>query len=286
MKVCLDPGHGGHDSGGVGNGMKEKDLVLSFGLQLACELRANNIAVKLTRTDDTFISIGDRYRMANQWKADVFVSLHTNAAGGQGFETWWYKEKDGSKNLSHEIQKRVVSLTRLKDRGIKWGSYIGVIKNTKMPSCLTESGFIDNTHDATIMKDPAFWVANTEAHAAGICAFAGWPYPIEQEEEMSMGRDHSGPTSVTEWWTAGYIGEGRGKGTLNVINRSIKKNSVLITAYYKGKENGDERGWDVPSLQSWNADIADIFQNKNMGDVVIKVTSKEPVTCVYTQELT
>jgi N-acetylmuramoyl-L-alanine amidase len=97
--VILDPGHGGKDHGRIGpGGLREKTLTLQIANRLAGELRKRGYEVRLTRTRDTLIALGDRPRMANDWKRDrpsIFLSLHMNAAAStrvRGFETFFLSE--------------------------------------------------------------------------------------------------------------------------------------------------------------------------------------------------
>jgi N-acetylmuramoyl-L-alanine amidase len=97
-RIVLDPGHGGKDPGTVGGrGTEEKTLNLAFAMTLADILRAQyGYEVLLTRTDDTFIPLGQRPRIANKWNADLFISLHCNAslsAQLHGFEVYFLSEK-------------------------------------------------------------------------------------------------------------------------------------------------------------------------------------------------
>lgn len=91
--VVLDPGHGGYDSGAVGpKGVLEKDLVLEVSKRLKVTIEKRlPIKVILTREEDVFIPLKERSDIANRLGADVFISIHANAArrGGWGFETYF-----------------------------------------------------------------------------------------------------------------------------------------------------------------------------------------------------
>ncbi|HWE24741.1 MAG TPA: N-acetylmuramoyl-L-alanine amidase, partial [Myxococcales bacterium] len=91
-RVVIDPGHGGRDTGAVGpHGVREKDVALSIARTLAERLRALGFAVVLTRKGDTYVSLDERTRIANEAHADLFVSIHCNAARSRrlsGVETW------------------------------------------------------------------------------------------------------------------------------------------------------------------------------------------------------
>ncbi|MCU0611711.1 MAG: N-acetylmuramoyl-L-alanine amidase [Candidatus Eisenbacteria bacterium] len=99
--IVIDPGHGGHDPGAVGlKGTKEKDITLEVGRRLAARLdRAGFARVSLTRTDDSYLNLSDRTAVANQYGADLFVSLHCNANENRkavGSETFFCSEAASS----------------------------------------------------------------------------------------------------------------------------------------------------------------------------------------------
>lgn len=80
--VVIDPGHGGHDPGASGAGHREKDLVLGLALALRDELvEEGGVRVALTREDDRFLILGERFQIARDLKADLFISIHADSAG-------------------------------------------------------------------------------------------------------------------------------------------------------------------------------------------------------------
>jgi N-acetylmuramoyl-L-alanine amidase len=90
-KVFLDPGHGGTDLGTSRGGIDEKAIVLRFADLAAQELRASGFEVSQSRTKDVFLPLDIRNRLAMEWQADIFVSLHVNhspSATAQGTETY------------------------------------------------------------------------------------------------------------------------------------------------------------------------------------------------------
>jgi N-acetylmuramoyl-L-alanine amidase len=92
-KVVIDPGHGGYDPGAIGRtGLKEKNVNLDIAKRLANRLRADGIEVVMTRNSDKFIPLGTRVNIANNSKADLFISLHSNASRTRslyGFEIYY-----------------------------------------------------------------------------------------------------------------------------------------------------------------------------------------------------
>lgn len=77
--VVVDAGHGGHDPGAAGNGLKEKDINLKAALQLAASLKKLGLDVRMTRADDRYLKLAERTAFANNADADIFISLHCNA---------------------------------------------------------------------------------------------------------------------------------------------------------------------------------------------------------------
>ena len=77
--IVIDPGHGGKDSGAVGNGYMEKEIVLQVSLELSERLRSMGYVVHMTRVNDTFVELKDRTKFANDKMADLFLSVHANA---------------------------------------------------------------------------------------------------------------------------------------------------------------------------------------------------------------
>ena len=93
-RIVVDPGHGGHDSGALGpSGVMEKDVVLAIGLKLRDLLKEElGLDVVMTRSTDVFIPLEERTGIANKVNADLFVSVHANAAlnrGASGIETYY-----------------------------------------------------------------------------------------------------------------------------------------------------------------------------------------------------
>lgn len=102
LRIVVDPGHGGKDPGASRRGSsREKDLNLAVSKHLFNYLKKQGFEVKLTRTDDTFVTLGGRSKMANDFKADLFISVHTNAAKAStanGFEVYFRSEKPTDKD--------------------------------------------------------------------------------------------------------------------------------------------------------------------------------------------
>jgi N-acetylmuramoyl-L-alanine amidase len=171
MKLVIDPGHGGHDPGAVANGLKEKDLTLTIAKHIGRMLAEyEGVEVHYTRTDDRFLELSERAAIANKLKADYFISVHINAGGGTGFESYIYNGNVGSATIAYqnvihsEIMKAIGNVT---DRGKKRANY-AVLRETNMPAILTENLFIDNRNDATKLKSEQFILQVAHGHVQGI----------------------------------------------------------------------------------------------------------------------
>ncbi|MGG1679346.1 N-acetylmuramoyl-L-alanine amidase [Neobacillus sp. NRS-1170] len=174
MKLYLDPGHGGTDPGAQGNGLNEKDLTLDIALKIRTILQNNyeNIEVMMSRTGDITKSLSQRTNEANAWKADFYMSIHINAFNGsaQGYEDYIHSSlSDNSKTAKYRdiIHAEVIKLNQLIDRGKKKANF-HVLRESKMPAMLSENGFIDNAHDADLMKQDSWRQNVAQGHANGI----------------------------------------------------------------------------------------------------------------------
>jgi N-acetylmuramoyl-L-alanine amidase len=115
--IVIDPGHGGHDPGATGpGGLREKDLTLDVARRLAA-LVQEELGVKavLTRPRDTFVALRERTAFANRQKADLFVSIHVNAARGvtaSGSETYFLSSEatDNAARAAAAFENRVIDL--------------------------------------------------------------------------------------------------------------------------------------------------------------------------------
>ena len=137
MTICLDPGHGGNDSGATAFGAKESDLTLKIAQYCKEELSKYDVNVVMTRTTDTRLSeeaamdLKNRVEVAKKAGASYFISIHINSAANsaaKGAEVY-YPNTSGNKNLSSNgqnlakaIQKQLTALG-LYDRGIKIRNY-------------------------------------------------------------------------------------------------------------------------------------------------------------------
>ena len=177
VTICLDPGHGGNDSGAIGiNNVYEKNLTLKIAQYCKQELEKYNCHVVMTRTGDTNPSLEDRANFAKSQGAQYLISIHLNSGSGYavGAEVYypntnWRPDiSQNGKNVAQAIQNQLVSLG-IRDRGIKFrtidtneypdpfryddgsvADYYGIIRNAKyngLTGMIIEHCFINSVSD-------------------------------------------------------------------------------------------------------------------------------------------
>lgn len=181
VKIFLDAGHGGHDSGAVGNGLYEKNIVLDLSKRIEQKLQAyKNVEVKQSRTKEEYFSLFQRTIMANSWGADCYLSLHLNSAtdkSARGFESFIYsgtanKSTIAFQNVIHEEIVKKIGKMISADRGKKRANF-HVLRESNMQACLTENLFVSNSADANLLKQDSFLNTIAEGHVNGLEKFFG-----------------------------------------------------------------------------------------------------------------
>jgi N-acetylmuramoyl-L-alanine amidase len=172
VKIFIDPGHGGTDSGAVGNGIQEKNVTLQIGLRIRdiLEREYSNVSVRMSRTGDTTVSLNQRSNAANSWGADFLYSVHVNSGGGIGYEDYIYSRLSSSSRtaqMQRTIHSEIIARNNMNDRGMKKADF-HMLRETNMDAVLTENGFIDNAGDAAKMKDPAWIEQVARGHVVGL----------------------------------------------------------------------------------------------------------------------
>ncbi|MEG2786777.1 MAG: N-acetylmuramoyl-L-alanine amidase, partial [Romboutsia sp.] len=187
-KVFIDPGHGGEDSGALGNGNYEDDLNLSVAKKVQQKLEAKGIEVKMSRTSDEFISLGNRANMANQYKPDVFVSVHQNSAdaiSANGIETYYHTNKGDHQPYAKDIQNNAINETGARSRGVKSANF-AVLRETNMPAALFESGFITNPSESANLANSEYQDKLATGIANGVEKYLKENIEISGEQEKPV----------------------------------------------------------------------------------------------------
>lgn len=189
IKIVLDAGHGGSDPGAVGpTGLKESDVAWKIACMVADILMRYDIEIIFTRVGDTKVNLEKRVEIANNSKADYFVSIHINSATNPmatGTETFAYKAGAEGDRLAHSIQKNLVQSIGLADRGVKYNS-LQVVRETTMPACLVEIAFINNPSEEVLLKQDEFLERAAVGIAKGILEHLKIDYiPMPKLENIS-----------------------------------------------------------------------------------------------------
>ena len=172
MKVFINPGHawnGVPDPGACGYGLRESDVAASIGQMVKSRLDAAGLETNLLQSNN-LSGVPDA---ANNWGADIFVSIHCNAFNSiaKGTETCVYALGTNGATLGQEIQKRIVASLDTVDRGLKERPGLCVLRRTDMPAVLVETAFIDEaTDNGLLSRRPEAFAA---AIAEGVLAFTG-----------------------------------------------------------------------------------------------------------------
>ncbi|MFH0831900.1 MAG: N-acetylmuramoyl-L-alanine amidase [archaeon] len=186
-KIVIDAGHGGTDPGAVNSdGVNEKDMNLAIAEKLKSVLEEKGYSVKMTRETDAAVSLASRVKIANDFEADIFVSIHMNSASldvdgkycsANGAETFYYRTSTKGKEFARIVQENIVASLGVKDRGIKPDTEAAegslyVLKNTNMPAVLTEPAFICNKDDMEKISQESEKIQLASAISQSISAFA------------------------------------------------------------------------------------------------------------------
>lgn len=183
--IALDDGHGMSTSGkrtpilpnglksSTGNFMHENEFNRAVVKYLDVHLRRNGFLTLLVAPTDADTPLATRTNLANAKKADLYVAIHANAAKAVwgswgGTETFVWPSGE-SKRIGAIIHKHLMGGTKLRDRGVKDGSGLHVIRETKMPAILVEAAFMDNLDEAKLLLSDAFRKECAREIAQGIC---------------------------------------------------------------------------------------------------------------------
>ena len=228
-----DAGHGGKDSGAIGiNEVKEKDIALDVANRVNNYLKTQDIENILTRNTDVFLTLNERSNKANNLGVNSFVSIHCNESDNpqaQGLEIFCYKFK--YRQLADCILQELKNenlYTQLREGGVKEGNW-HVVRETNMPACLVELGFISNRKDYDLIMNNKDKFA--KAIAKGICKFNGVTWKESSGSSTAVGfknGDYSGRKARV---TADVLNVRYDRGTqYNVIGRV--KNGDIVNLQY------------------------------------------------------
>lgn len=172
-RICIDAGHGGKDWGATNKAFNVRESMVNLAVCRLLDgmLKALGCTTHMTRTTDVFIAINERARISNNFKANIFVSVHCNSDGptAVGIETL-YRSQNGM-NIATPIQRALIAATKDRDRGLKHRTNLGVLNGTSAPAILPEIGFISHPQTAKALATESYQRLIAKAISDGLKAF-------------------------------------------------------------------------------------------------------------------
>lgn len=176
--IVVDAGHGGKDPGAMSpqspnkEQLIEKHLTLDIAFRLKRLLESAGYKIVMTRTDDTYVPLPERVSIANNAKADAFISVHLNSfptPGGQwGTEVYYWTPQ--SYPLAESIYRNLLALLGRKGNGIR-RRQLYVVRHTNMPSVLVEPCYLNHPEEEELLRDENFRERIALAIYRGIAEF-------------------------------------------------------------------------------------------------------------------
>jgi len=156
--VVIDAGHGDWEPGAGNGSTNEKDITLAISLEVERVLKEKDISYYMSRNDDTYLSLEDRVRIANEKSCKLFVSIHNNSftdTAQSGILTTYNPSSPNGKEIAKIMQSKINNMG-MRDRDVMPRPNLYVLRYTDMPSLLLEIGFISNNKDLKLLTDANF----------------------------------------------------------------------------------------------------------------------------------
>ncbi|MCI9126488.1 MAG: N-acetylmuramoyl-L-alanine amidase [Eubacterium sp.] len=155
-RIIIDPGHGGSDPGATFNGRQEKDDALALAMAVGRLLSNAGFDVVYTRTSDVYNTPFEKATIGNNAGGDLFVSFHRNSSAipgnYSGNQTLVFNDEGLKAQLARNINQNMAALG-FEDKGVVERPNLVVLKRTKMPAILLETGFINSEKDNAIYDE-------------------------------------------------------------------------------------------------------------------------------------
>lgn len=184
MRIAIDYGHGGSDSGAVANGVYEKNINKLVGERVKYHLERHGQTVILTRHNDEYVSLDERVNIINRNNCDIGISLHCNSfsnPSAQGVEIYTWGNGSRETLLAKKVLDNIISAKLYtKNRGMKQEQFR--VLSPQIPICLLEMGFISNLQDKNLIMNNIenFAIAITK----GLLEFDNISYKAENKESI------------------------------------------------------------------------------------------------------
>lgn len=206
--IALGDGHGINTAGKrtptLDNGliMKENEfnrVVIKYLNELLIKRGFKTVLVAPT-DEDTLLS--QRVKIANDAKADIYISVHANASkdgwdSANGIETYCYKFGGEGEKLAKSVHAQLIKGSPQRDRGVKEGNFY-VLKETKMPAILTENAFMNNKDEVKLLLSDEYRKECAKETYQGICDYYKIEYKEEKKEENKVSNSYKGYKIIDE----------------------------------------------------------------------------------------
>lgn len=271
--IAIDPGHGGDDEGCSRGDVYEKEINLEIAGYLSTRLQELGFDVVMTREDNrSALSLEERVRIAEDSGADIYVSIHQNAceqqeSSVQGIETWYCKRSEGSERLARLVHKGALEKTGAKERQICESSDLYVLRETSIPACLIETGFLSDSGERKLLCDPIY----QDKIAAGI---AWGIYYYFYPKTMYLTFD-DGPSEENTAAVLDILKEYNIQATFFVVGENVRRHPEVARRIVEEGHtigihcNRHEYGELYESVDSYLADFREAY------DAVYEVTGVE-----------
>ncbi|PYG88211.1 N-acetylmuramoyl-L-alanine amidase [Ruminiclostridium sufflavum DSM 19573] len=179
--VIIDAGHGGWEPGAINGSIQEKEVTLAIALEVEKILKEKDISYFMIRNDDTYVSLEDRIKIANEKACRLFVSIHNNSytdPAQRGVLTAYNPYSDTGKDIAGIMQSRLENLG-MRNRELMPRPNLYVLRYTSMPSILLEIGFLSNKKDLKLLTDGDFQQKCAQQIVLGIEDIAAKYFPDE-----------------------------------------------------------------------------------------------------------
>lgn len=290
--IAIDDGHGMQTAGKrtpilpsgykseTGNFMHENEFNRKVAYYLNIELKRCGFNTILVAPTDADTSLAQRVNTANNAKAHFYISIHANAntstwGNWGGIETYTYKLSGASYNAGKIIHKYLMQGTPLKDRGVKDGSGLYVIRNTNMPAVLVELGFMDSLTDFKYLLMDSYRRECAIEICKGICEYFGVAYKGGTVSKPAAATQTTAPSTKP---ASTHIGVATNSGQINVYSKPD-------TMSYKRKL--DKGSWKVYGISNKMYSVstnewiqgAEMTSSVTFKQRVLKITNAGTINC-------
>ena len=242
-RVCLDPGH---DAGNLANKSPdgtyyEHEFTLDLGKRLEKLLTDRGVSVTMTRTGGEAVSLAKRCEIANSIPdLDLFVSIHSNAAGGSGWSSakgwsvYLYGPGGDRERAAQDLLEQVQAAgITVRSTPIVYDPELYVLKHTRAPAILVENGFHTHQEEAALLGQAAYRQKLTVAEAKGILEYLGIPWG----DDGGVSDYQAEVQAAVAWLTENGILQGNGQGDL-LLDQPLTRRQFAVMEYRIAKLEG------------------------------------------------